>query len=169
MAIGMRGGTSGIPTWMAFRRQLEILPTYDNRPTVFRGLRIPRPPPELEGETPAGLLCWGSAGELPSPTPLPTVDFNVKYPDEFWNEKWRANELVRIENPDDPTQYIMDNRPKTVDFEKQPHGAAAGSNTSTEQPPGIGSYANTDSFRPADAPSTAKTKVRMQYVPQPAT
>ena len=167
MAIGMRGGTSGIPTWMAFRRQLEVLPSYANRPATFRGLRIPRPPPELEGDTPAGLLCWGSTGELPSPTPLPTVSVNIKWPDEFWTEKWRDSQLVRIENPDDPSQYIMDNRPKTVDFEKRSHGATAGSNTSAEVPPGIrpgmSNYENTDRF--VDSLGVERTKVRMHYLP----
>lgn len=155
---------SGFSNWYAYRRASEILPPLSTAPRMFRGYRIPRPAVELVGEAPPGLICWGTVGSLPSPIPLPTIGFNVV--GEEWKEWGRKSEDVRIENPDDPSQYIMDRRPTQVDFNKAEHGAKAGSNTATEVPPGMSNYANTDPFVSSDGQKTSK--VRVHYVTQTA-
>jgi len=156
--------TAGSAAWMQYKRQLAVLPTYSTARDVFRGYRIPRPPPTEEGDTPPGRICWGAVGDMPTPEPLPTVDFVVKANEE-WREWGRESERVRIENPDDPEQYIMDNRPKTVTFDKTT-GAASAPNTAAEVAPGMSNYENTDSF--VDSLGQKRTKVRMHYVTQAA-
>jgi len=157
----MPGGTA---PWWQYKRSLALLPPYSTARDVFRGYRMPRPPPAEEGDTPPGRICWGAVGDLPSPEPLPGVSLVVK-PNEEWKEWGRKSEPVRIENPDDPEQYIMDNRPKTIDFNKK-EGAKSAPNTAAEVPPGMGGYENTDSF--TDSLGEKRTKVRMHYVTQQA-
>jgi len=156
-------GAAGLPTWMSYKRQLQLLPPLSTARDSFGGKRIPRLPPVEEGETPPGRICWGTVGNLPSPEALPTVNFNVG--GEEFREWGRKSERVRIENPDDPSQYIMDNRPKTIDFDKKT-GAKSAPNTSAEVPPGMSNYENTDSF--TDSLGEKRTKVRMHYVTQEA-
>jgi len=152
--------TAGFAAIMQYKRQLAILPTYSTARDVFRGYRIPRPPPAEEGDTPAGRICWGTVGDLPSPEQLPTVTLVVR-PNEEWKEWGRESEDVRIENPDDPEQYIMDRRPKTIDFDKKEGGGNSAPNTAAEVPPGMGGYENTDEF--TDSMGVRRTKVRMHY------
>lgn len=156
-------GAPGLPTWMSYKRQLQLLPPLSTARDSFGGKRIPRLPPTEEGDTPPGRICWGSVGDLPSPEPLPTVNFTVG--GEQWQEWGRKSERVRIENPDDPNQYIIDNRPKSIDFDKKA-GAKSAPNTSAEVPPGIDGYDNTNSFKNNDGQT--RTKVRMHYVTQQA-
>jgi len=154
-------GAPGLPTWMSYKRQLQLLPPLSTARDSFGGKRIPRLPPVEDGETPPGRICWGSVGDLPSPEPLPTVNFNVG--GEQWQEWGRKSEPVRIENPDDPSQYIIDNRPKSIDFDKKT-GAKSAPNTAAEVAPGMSNYENTDSF--VDSLGEKRTKVRMHYVTQ---
>ena len=92
------------------------------------------------------------------------MNFVVKANEE-WKEWGRESELVRIENPDDPSQYIMDNRPKTVTFDKTT-GAQSAPNTAAEVPPGLDQYeadrvGGSDSF--ITYPDGKRTKVRVHY------
>ena len=157
-------GAHGLPAWMQFKRHLATLPTYSTASTTLYGRRIPKPPPQLEGTTPEGLLCWGTAGSMPSPEQMPTVGFTVKYPED-WGEQTRATRDIRIQNPDDPEQYVVDRRPATIDFIKTAKEGKAGSNTAAEEAPGIADYENTDKFIATDSSggSVTKTKVRMHY------
>jgi hypothetical protein len=154
-------GAPGLPTWMSYKRQLQLLPPLSTARDSFGGKRIPRLPPVEGGETPPGRICWGTVGDLPTPEPLPTVNFTVG--GEQWREWGRQSEPVRIENPDDPSQYIMDNRPKTIDFDKKT-GATSAPNTAAAPLPGMSNYVNTDSF--VDSLGETRTKVRMHYVTQ---
>jgi hypothetical protein len=139
------GGT-GLPTWMAYKRQLEILPPISTASKTFRGYRIPKLPVPLEGETPPGLLCWGTVGNLPSPQQMPTVDFNVKK-----TEKKRVERPIRVENPDDPSQYIEVKRADQITFDTFEAKSSAGPNTSAPTPPGMAALdpAKQKLFRPA--------------------
>jgi hypothetical protein len=131
---------------MAYKRQLEILPPISTASKTFRGYRIPKLPVPLEGETPPGLLCWGTVGNLPSPQQMPTVDFNVKS-----TETSRQERDIRIENPDDPTQYINVKRADQITFNRTNPQSSAGPNTAAPTPPGVSDYdaARQKSFRPA--------------------
>lgn len=61
-------------------------------------------------------LTWGEAGNLP--VPQTTVNFTVKKEKDHI-EISRETELVRIENPDDPSQYVMVERPKNITFREK--------------------------------------------------
>lgn len=84
------------------------LPTSNQR-SSFSWFRIPLP---ASTEVAPGAVCWGSAGQMPTPTPLPQVGFTV----QAHNEVSRVEQPVRIENPDAPDQYIMVNRADSILF-----------------------------------------------------
>ncbi len=79
-------------------------PRFVGRKLLFaEQTRIKRkPPPTIGEEVRPGLLCWGTAGELPSGEPVPMVSVNV----ETHTEISRETTPVRIENPDDPDQHV---------------------------------------------------------------
>jgi len=82
--------------------------------TKYRTERIVKSEPEDKTEQNPGLLCWGTVGTLPAPVPL-TTGFEVAKTEHI--EEWRETEPVRIENPDDPSQYVMAARTKRMGFE----------------------------------------------------
>jgi hypothetical protein len=132
--------SGGVPGWMQYKRQLQLLPPLSTARDSFGGKRIPRLPPTEEGDTPPGRICWGTVGNLPSPEPLPTVNFQVT--GEQWKEWGRKTEKARIENPDDPEQYIMVDRATESVFEKREDNSQPGPNTATQPAPGIAEYFN---------------------------
>ena len=106
---------SGIALHHVFKRQLPILPGFDSIAQNYQRYRIPRPPEfDPEGTEP-GKICWGTVGAMPSPEALGTTGFTVK---ENWQETRRKSQKVRIENPDDPEQYVIEDRPTEVTFKK---------------------------------------------------
>ena len=114
---------SGIPLWMAFKTQLPALPTFDSIARNYDRFRIPRPPEfDPEGTSP-GLICWGTVGQMPQALPMPTVDFNV------YTERSRVSQDVRIENPDDPDQYVIADRAQEITFDSNQNNAPPGPNT----------------------------------------
>jgi hypothetical protein len=154
-------GTRGLPTWVAYSRHMVILPPISTASKTFRGYRIPRPAVPLEGETPPGLICWGTVGDLPSPEQLPSVGFTVVHNEE-WKEWGRKTEDVRIENPDDPSQYIIDRRPTEISFDKTTLPSQAGNNTSAAEPPGLPDLPpESDSF--IQYSDGRRTKVKIHY------
>lgn len=76
-------------------------PRFISRKLFADDSRIKRKPPKstTEDESTPGLLCWGVAGQMPTPERVPTVSFEVTETD-------RETTPVRIENPDDPNQYV---------------------------------------------------------------
>lgn len=93
-------------------------------------------------------VAWGAAGALPTAVEVPPgadpflFNFNVKK----WNQETsRETETVRVENPSDPSQYVMVERIKKITFkEKDPETVAtypkASSATVTQvttPPPGM--------------------------------
>jgi hypothetical protein len=149
---------------MAFKRNMALLPPSSTAIADYSRYRIPRPAVPMEGETPPGLICWGTVGNLPSPQALPTVDFNVKK-----KETKRQERPVRIENPDDPSQYIMVKRADQIVFGVSQLQSSAGPNTQAATPPGINDYdpARIKSFQPAAAaeqrPRTTTEVVEYKY------
>lgn len=106
---------SGIALHRTYKPQILIHPSFDQIARDYQRFRIPRPPEfDPEGTSP-GLICWGTVGAMPSPEPIGGTDFAVK---EVWQEKSRKSEIVRVENPDDPNQYVMEDRPQEVRFTK---------------------------------------------------
>ena len=98
---------------------------------------------EVPTETAGGR--WGKAGNLPVPVEIPpgedplTVGFEVKKRKEH-DDVSRETEKVRIENPNDPDQFVIAERIKKITFkEKQAEAMAAyntGSGSVTQTTPG---------------------------------
>jgi hypothetical protein len=109
--------------------------------TTYQRLRIPTPAPAPDKtDQKPGYLCWGDEGTLPTPTPAVGPNIEMK-PDEVHTEVARKAVSVRIQNPDDPSQYIMVRRADEITFKKT--GGAAGpapepnsfSNSNFSEPP----------------------------------
>lgn len=61
-------------------------------------------------------LTWGEAGTLPEPQ----VGVNFSLKKEKQHVAIEVNyKQVRVENPDDPTQYVMVNRPTSIKFKEK--------------------------------------------------
>lgn len=68
-------------------------------------------------------LTWGAVGRLP--VPQVGVSFALKKDAEH-DEVGRQTQKVRVENPDDPSQYIIVERTKSISFrQKRPPTLAA--------------------------------------------
>jgi hypothetical protein len=157
---------------MAFKTPGASLPTYDIVARNYQHYRIPRPAVPEAGGSPPGQICWGTVGEMPTAEPAPTVDFQVT--GEEWTEWGRKSQPVRVENPDDSSQYVMEDRPSEVKFNAQVSGGGKpGPNTSSEPPGGLYYYGEDElhGFIPfeSDAYNSVKT-ITMKYKidnPQP--
>ena len=69
------------------------------------------------------VLSWGQAGELPTAfqedEPDETgINFKLLECDENLAESKRDTEDVRVENPDDPSQFVVVQRIKSITFKK---------------------------------------------------
>jgi len=161
MAVQGFGGS--IPAWMSYKRQLLSLPTYDVASRHYQHFRIPRPPVEDEAGSTPGHICWGATGALPSAEPMPTVDFNVK------SETSRKTEDVRIENPDDPSQYVIANRPTQITFQGAVNKPANSPNTSNVPAPGTSDYtpAQAKMFVPAGGGAQSTGTETFKYATAP--
>jgi hypothetical protein len=70
------------------------------------------------------IVEWGRSGDLPAPIKREVIDdegfaFTVVKCDDNYQEKNRAFNVVRIENPDDPSQYVMVERINQIKFNKE--------------------------------------------------
>ena len=136
---------SGVAGYIAYKPQLLIHPSFDVVGRNYDRFRIPRPPEfDPEGTEP-GKICWGTVGQMPSAQPMPGVDFNVN------TERSRRSEDVRIENPDDPEQYVIADRATEITFNSASNAAPPGPNTSSQPAPGVSDYSveDQDGFKPA--------------------
>lgn len=80
----------------------------------------------LKQDTQTATLTWGAAGTLPvAVADLPVGQGGVKvYQGDTLNQELsRVTEPVRIENPDDPTQYVMVDRVRSIRFATTPKTA----------------------------------------------
>lgn len=143
--MAQQGFGGYVPAWMQYKRQLIVLPTYDLASRHYQHYRIPRPPTEEDAGSMPGMLCWGAVGELPSAEPLPTAGFNV----EKNKEQSRKSEDVRIENPDDSSQYVIANRPTEIVFSKMINVSKPAPNTSSAKPAGVSEVGNPAQMKPA--------------------
>lgn len=74
-------------------------------------------------DVPDAVAQWGQAGTLPGAIEItPTEEgfsFKVVDCDERFQENSRETEDIRIQNPDDPNQYVIDQRIKKITWNKQ--------------------------------------------------
>jgi hypothetical protein len=89
-------------------------PRFVGRKLFAEQSRIKRKPPRVVEDDTVGLLCWGVVGELPSAEPMPTTDVNVEL-----TEISRETTDIRIENPDDPNQYVDAKQTDKMKMEKK--------------------------------------------------
>jgi hypothetical protein len=155
---------SGIAFHRAYTTPILIRPSFDAIGRSYQRFRIPRPPEfDPEGTAP-GKICWGTVGQMPSPIPIGGTDFTVK---EHWQETSRVSDIVRVENPDDPNQYVMEDRPKQVTFQRTTNSPPAGPNTSSQSAPGMSDYSDADQagfVETGHGPPTDSGAVVMQYM-----
>jgi len=102
----------------------------------------------------SGVLEWGSQGAPPTVSGL---SFNTKKNDKDYTEKERTTTPVRVQNPDDPNQYIMELRTDTIKFDVKNtlptptqgannSGSSAGSQTQTAWTQSDAQQKNLDSY-----------------------
>lgn len=95
-------------------RPFQRLPTQTTQRIIASRTKI---------DVPDAIAQWGQAGTLPGAIEItPTEDgfaFKVVDCDERFQENSRETEDIRIENPDDPNQYVVDQRIKKITFNKQ--------------------------------------------------
>lgn len=70
------------------------------------------------------IIQWGQAGTLPSPTeetktPTGGISWKVDECSANLNEHSRKTDNVRVENPDDPSQYVVVQRINSISFDKK--------------------------------------------------
>lgn len=71
-------------------------------------------------------IIWGKPGTMPvavesaadQPVPMPGVNVKTKKVTDRNVEKSRETETIRIENPNDPSQYVIVERVKKITFDK---------------------------------------------------
>lgn len=90
-------------------------------------------------------IAWGDVGTLPTPTqedvPDDAVGFNVEVCDTDYEETERTVQPIRITNPDNPSQYVVVDRVKSMSFrlnEKQKLAGAIRSETTSFADTGFG-------------------------------
>lgn len=104
---------------------LEILVRRYQKPQTSSGRRLISTR-EVVDVQPA-ILSWGAPGQLPEKVEVPIGEvpplyaFEVKKKGKEQQETAKVTEKVRIENPDDPDQYVVTERIKSIRFkEKDP-------------------------------------------------
>jgi len=140
-----------------YARHLPLKPTSTEK-SPYSWFRLPAPADT--GEPPPGSICWGTVGEMPSPVALRSTDFNVRD-----SETGRKSHPVRIENPDDPAQFINVDRADEITFNRREPKPAAGANTAASDAGGIAAYdpARQKAFKPASTAPATDTKVVVEY------
>ncbi len=141
----------------SYARHLPLKPLSTEQ-SPYSWFRLPLP---ADGETPPGAICWGTVGDMPSPERLPGVDFNTV--ERKHTEKKRKERDVRIENPDDPEQYIQVKRADQIVFFVSELETKAGANTSAKPAEGIAAYdpARIKSFQPTGGTTEKKGELEM--------
>jgi len=114
----------------SYARHLPLKPLSTEQ-SPYSWFRLPLP---ADTTVPPGAICWGTVGEMPSPVPLRAVDFNVA------TETSRKSSQVRIENPDDPMQYIEVERADEMVFGTVIRRPMAGANTASLEAAGLAAY-----------------------------
>jgi hypothetical protein len=154
---------------------LETLVRPFQSPTPIGTRRITPVRTAVATETAGGR--WGKPGNMPVPVEVPPgedpllVSFEVKKRKEHQDVS-RETEKVRIQNPDDPDQYVIAERIKKITFkEKKAEAMAAynaGSGTITTTTPGASpngqwqpgeTQVNSDGTQPGAQQSTYPLKV----------
>jgi hypothetical protein len=137
-----------------YARHLPLKPTSTEK-SPYSWFRLPQP---ADTTVPPGALCWGTVGAMPSPEALPNTDFNTQKRQKH-EELERESTEVRIENPDDPSQFIMVDRADYLLFLTTNELPKAGANTSAKEAGGLAAYdpAARRLFQAADTAKTTQT------------
>ena len=127
----------------------SIIRPYQAPIYFYAGTKVPIAPQPLTTDPSGAQLCWGGVGAMPTPTSNPG-GFKVVSGKETETEKakTRQQDLIRIENPNDSSQYIMVQRAKTLQMDH--HQTKLSTPTST-------SYTDTAFSDPAFAPTPIST------------
>src|SRR5216683_6751236 len=70
-------------------------------------------PPEI------AIIVWGGAGQSPT-MKVSGVDIKVKHNDVKMKEVRRTTRKIRVQNPDDPNQFIIEDRPEKLRLKTGP-------------------------------------------------
>lgn len=98
----------------------------------FFGFRLPKPPPaDDNADVVPGRLCWGQVGSLPSAELVEGDSFETVNCDEQHDEVTRETQDVRIENPEEPEDWVEVERPNTFRMNKKETTKSPSSNTDT--------------------------------------
>lgn len=82
-------------------------------------------------------LLWGDTGSLPQPHKVPddtSGGYNFKLKDDCadtYSEGKRNTSKIRVENPDDSSQYVMVERIDSMSFQKKPTNKSTATGTET--------------------------------------
>lgn len=84
----------------------------------------------LKIEVTPAIISWGAAGSIAGAQEIEAIDeggtaFTVLSCDDRYEEVDRGERAARVENPDDPNQYVMVNRPTYIAFNKASEWEAA--------------------------------------------
>ncbi len=75
-------------------------------------------------------LLWGATGQVPTPTeeqPGAGLSFKCECCKDGYGENTRKTSMKRVENPDDPSQYVMVEAIDEIGFDVTKQGCADGS------------------------------------------
>jgi len=132
-------------------------PRFIRRSLFAETARIKRKPPQpVSEDNKPGFLCWGEVGDLPSAQPVPEVGFIV----EKHKEVSRETTPARIENPDDPEQYVDVDQTNKMTLDKT---VPAEKNNSATKPADTSGITD-DRVRGAVTESTPATKTERYTV-----
>lgn len=88
---------------------------------LFQALRLSRlvPAPATSAPPPgSAFIAWGAAGTMPTPQ---STQYQLDHCKNEHDEIKRQSDTIRIENPDDPEQYIMVDRADQMIFDTSHH------------------------------------------------
>lgn len=133
---------------------------------TFFGYRLPTPAPaDTNEDSVPGRLCWGQVGKLAEGELVTGDSFEVLDCDERQKEASRRTDNIRIENPDEPEDWVEVDRANTLVFHKTEKKQKAPTNSSASAPEGIDEYTLEqevhDAFNPVDGSQTNRCKVTM--------
>ncbi len=105
---------------------------------TYRRFRVPTPAPADTGaDNTPGRLVWGQLGTVPTPEVAESMGFEVVNCDETHIETDRISEKIKIENPDEPEDWVEVDRAKKYFFNKTEKKYGKPSNTSASEPEGL--------------------------------
>lgn len=130
---------------------------------TYSKFRVPAPPPADTGaDNTPGHLCWGQVGQVISPEVAATEGFEVVNNDETMVETTRESDKIKIENPDEPEDWVEVDRANKLYYNRTTNHYKKDSNTWSADPEGIGDFSPSpiefSNFKPLG--STDRNRIR---------